>query len=105
MRYYLFAILTVVSLAGSAWAQNIVLHDPPKLFVAKQPPTRRDLELRDSLYKYVDGLQFMNDERYSDALRAFQEAARLDPAAPEIVKTQIPLLIGLDRLNDALTAC
>ncbi len=105
MRCYLVAILTLVPLSGTTWAQNIVLHDPPTLYVTKQPPTRHDIELRHSLYKYVDGLQLMHDEKYGDALRAFEEAAKLDPNAPAIVRAQIPLLIGLDRLTDALNAC
>jgi tetratricopeptide (TPR) repeat protein len=104
MRSYLLAMLTFLGLTVSAGAQNIVLHDPPTLYVAKQPPTRRDIELRHSLYKYVDGLQLMHEEHYSDALRAFEEAARLDPDAPAIVKAQIPILVALDRYTDALAA-
>ena len=85
MRRYFQPILTAivfVTVASSTWAQHIVVFDPPKYYPAKQAPSRRELELRDSMYKYVDGLMFLNEERYSDALRAFEDAARLDPNAP-----------------------
>ena len=35
---------------------QIVRQDRPKLYKPKTPPTRRELEERESLYKYVDGL-------------------------------------------------
>src|SRR5205823_6423385 len=67
------AILTIIlllGLAGSAWAQNVAIDDRPTLFVAKQPPTRREIEQRDSLHKYVHGLLLVHEERYANALKA-----------------------------------
>ncbi len=103
MRGILTTTLLLV-LAGSAWGQNLSFDDPPKLHVPKQPPTRRDIEQRDSLHRYVEGLLLVRAELYADALKAFEEAARLDPDAPALVKAQLPILIGLGRYADALAA-
>ena len=92
-------------LADASFAQNLVLGDPPIPYKPKAPPSRRDMELRDSLHKYVHGLTCLREEKFHDALAAFEEAARLDPDAPELVKAQLPILIGLDRFTDALAAC
>jgi tetratricopeptide (TPR) repeat protein len=91
--------------ADAARGQRIAFDDPPKLLKPKEPPTRREIELRDSLHLYVDGLLFTREEKYQDALKAFQAAFKLDPDSPAPVKEQLPILIGLDRLADALAAC
>ncbi len=108
MRRYPRAILSAIvflGFAGPTLAQNLSVSEPPKLYKPKQPPTRREVELRDSLYRYVDGLAYMREEKFHDALHAFEEAARLDPDAPALVKAQLPILIAMDRFSDALKAC
>ncbi|MSQ93428.1 MAG: tetratricopeptide repeat protein [Gemmataceae bacterium] len=99
-RWLLTAVLLFA--VGAAWGQNLRLDDPPKFYVPKKPPTRQELNQRDSLHQYVNGLILQYEERYADALKAFEEAARLDPDAPALYKAQIPLLVGMDRLPDAL---
>ena len=94
-----------LGLAGSAWGQNIRLEDPPKILEPKSPPTRQELERRDSLKKYAAGLQLEREDRFDEALKAFEEAARLDPDAPAVFKAQVPILIAMQRLTDALSAC
>ena len=105
MRRYSLAILLAVSFAGASWSQIISLDDPPQRYKPKQPPTRREVELRESLYQYVAGLQHERAERFAEALKAFEEAARLDSESPALIKAQVPILIAMDRLPDALAAC
>jgi tetratricopeptide (TPR) repeat protein len=108
MFRFIRAKLTVSAfllLAGAALGQNADFFDRPKLFKPKTPPTRREIEQRDSLYKYVDGLLFEHEEKFEEALKAFQEAARLEPDAPELIKAQVPILLALNRLDDALAGC
>jgi tetratricopeptide (TPR) repeat protein len=107
MRSILPAILTItvfLGLAGSTCGQNISFDDPPRKLVPKQP-TRQELERRESLHKYVFGLQCVKEDRFAEALKAFEEAARLDPDAPALFKAQVPILLGMDRYADALGAC
>ena len=46
-----------------------------------------------------------SEDRLDDALKAFEEAARLDPEAPAPLKAQVPILLAPDRMDDALAAC
>jgi hypothetical protein len=81
------AILTAIALlASTAHAQNLRFDDPPKLYAAKKPPTRQELNQRDAMHQYIAGLLAVREERYPDSLKAFQEAARLDPDAPALYK-------------------
>lgn len=101
----ILSVGTFLIISGAALAQNVEFNDRPKLFKPKTPPTRREIEERDSLYKFVDGLLYEHEEKYTDALKAFQEAARLDPDAPEIIKAQLPILLAMNRFDDALAGC
>lgn len=93
-------LVLFAAIVGAAAAQN----DRPSLYAGK-PATKREIDERQSLHQYVDGLLFLRAERFADALKAFEEAARLDPDAPALVKAQAPILIGLGRYADALAAC
>src|SRR5688572_25653040 len=105
MRVPLFAALVLFFLAGSSDAQNARPDEPLKVYVPKTPPTRQELDRRDSLYKYVEGVRLEREERFKDALKAYEEAARLDPDAVAVVQAQIPILLGMNRLTDAENAC
>jgi tetratricopeptide (TPR) repeat protein len=104
MRKIILSIL-FLGVASSASGQNVSFEDRPKLLVPKKEPTRKDSAQRDAQYLYVQGLASEREERFADALKAFEEAARLDPDAPAIFKAQVPILIGLGRYADAQTAC
>jgi tetratricopeptide (TPR) repeat protein len=103
MRIGFLAIVAFLALAGTSCAQ--VVGDRPKIYVPKKPPTRREIDQRDSLHKYVEGLWLQRQERPGDALKAFEEAARLDPDAAAVVKAQVPILVAMNRVDDALAAC
>src|SRR5437660_184979 len=99
------AIAACVLCASSVYAQRVVPFDPPKPYVAKQAPTRQEIEHRQSLHLYVRGLVLEREDRFADALKAFEEAARLDPETPALVREQIRILILAERLSDAVAAC
>jgi tetratricopeptide (TPR) repeat protein len=101
----LLALFIWAHFTHSAWSQTSGLEDIPKPYVAKKPPTRQEIEQRQSLHKYVYGLLCEQQDRFADALQAFEEAERLDPEAPAVIKAQVPILIALDRIDDALKAC
>ena len=98
-----FPILIAVVLLGFTGAASAQMDDPPKI-LKPTPPTRKELNKRDSLKQYVLGLQYEQDDRFEDAIRAFEEAARLDPDAPAVFKAQVAILVAMQRLTDALTA-
>ncbi len=95
---------TMVMAAGGARAQAPFAEDRPAPYVPLRPTTRQELDRRDSLKQYVLGLLLEHEDQLLEALKAFQEAARLDPDAPAVFKVQAPLLLTLGREKDALAA-
>ena len=61
----LAVVACVVCALPSLHAQSALPYDAPKKFVAKQPPTRQELEERDSLHLYVRGLLLEREERFT----------------------------------------
>ena len=49
----LLAGLGALLVANPSLAQNVAPDDPPAVLVPKQPPTQKELDRRESLYKYV----------------------------------------------------
>ncbi|MCI0685286.1 MAG: tetratricopeptide repeat protein [Gemmataceae bacterium] len=98
----LAALLALVAAAPALAAQ--IPEDRPQLYVPKQPPTAAERERRAALHQYVLGLLCQRDDRLLEALKAFEESARLDPTAAAPFKAQIPLLAALDRGRDAVAA-
>src|ERR1700722_20067869 len=79
--------------------------DPPRPFQALNPPTKKEVNHRESLKQYALGLLCLREERLADALDALEKAARLDPEAAAVQKALIPLYASLNRGNEALAAC
>src|SRR5262245_33489588 len=101
-RALLFALFTALIWVATARAQ--IADDPPKLYVPKRPPTQKEIDQRASLRQYAHGLLCQREDRLLEALKAFEEAARLDPGAAPVWKAQMPLLLVLDRGRDAVAA-
>lgn len=101
-RVFLLAFSAALIVAPAATAQ--FAEDPPKLYVAKRAPTQKELDQRASLKQYALGLVCQREDRLLEALKAFEEAARLDPGAAAAWKAQMPLLLVLDRGRDAVAA-
>ncbi len=81
------------------------IEDRPKILVPREPPTQQERDRRESLKQYVLGLLCEREDRLIEALKALEEAARLDPEAAAVFRAQVPLLLALDRGNDAAQAC
>src|SRR5207253_524014 len=71
--------------------------DRPAFFVPTRPPTRQELDRRESLKRYALGLLCEREDRLLEAIRAFEYAARLDPEAAPVFKALIPLYLAVDR--------
>ncbi|HWY88749.1 MAG TPA: tetratricopeptide repeat protein, partial [Gemmataceae bacterium] len=91
-------------LCAGAWGQVPFVEDRPAPYVPLKPPTRQEIERRDSLKQYVLGLVLERQDQLLEALKVYEEAARLDPEAPAVFKAQVPILLMLGRDKDALTA-
>ncbi|HKI31313.1 MAG TPA: hypothetical protein VKA46_05565, partial [Gemmataceae bacterium] len=98
----LFAL--VAALAPAARAQGPV-SDRPEPFTPARPETREELDRREALKLYGLAVFHERDNRLLAAVRAYEEATRLDPEAAPAFKALVPLYLGLDRLDEALAAC
>lgn len=97
-------VLLLLLIAPAAQAQ-VNFDEPPRPYKAPRLPARAEVERRDALYRYVDGLLCERGDRLLEALKAYEESARLDPTAAAAYKAQVSILLALDRPEDALAAC
>lgn len=78
---------------------DVLQDDPvPEL---KSPVDKADDSKAESMAVYMDGLARQKEGDISEALEAFEKAARLDPKAPEPVKAQALLLMRMGRVEQA----
>ncbi|MBI3407547.1 MAG: tetratricopeptide repeat protein [Planctomycetes bacterium] len=87
--------------AAPAAAQVPALDDLPTPYKSTRPMTRKEVHQRASLHQYALGLLCEREDRLLEALKAYEEAARLDPETPAVFKAQAPILLALDRVKDA----
>jgi tetratricopeptide (TPR) repeat protein len=97
------AVIVLALGASPSFAQ--FAEDRPQPYVPKRPPTQKEHDQRASLHQYVLGLLCQREDRLLEALKAFEAAARLDPQAPAVFKSQVPLLLALERGADAAAVC
>src|SRR5262249_49687251 len=76
----------------------------PARYVPLRPPTRREIDRRESLKQFALGPLCLPEDRLIEAVKAFEDAARLDPAAPAVPKALVPLYLALERGGDALAS-
>lgn len=98
-------VLFLLLLTASAARAQVSFDEPPRPYKTPRPPARAEVERRDALYKYVDGLLYEREDRLLEALKAYEESARLDASAAAAYKAQVNILLALDRPEDALAAC
>ncbi len=101
LRRLTLAFLVLIAVAPAS-AQDLFV-DRPKLYDGL-PPTQKDKNRRESMYRFTYGLLCEKEDRLLEALTAFEEAAKLDPEAAGVFKAKVPLYLMLDRPRDALAA-
>ncbi|HEX5273303.1 MAG TPA: tetratricopeptide repeat protein [Gemmataceae bacterium] len=98
-------LLALLAAAAPAVRAQGPIGDRPEPFTPARPETREELNRREALKLYGVGVFHEHANRLLAAVRAYEDAVRLDPEAPAPYKALVPLYLGLDRLDDALTAC
>lgn len=76
----------------------------PTPFVPRRPETQQELNRREAVRLYALGQLRERDNRLLEALRAYEQAVRLDADGAPIYKALVPLYLALDRTEDALAA-
>jgi tetratricopeptide (TPR) repeat protein len=84
--------------------QAQLVGDRPTPYLTTRPPTRKEIDRRAALKQYGLGLLCERDDRFLEAVRAFEQASRLDPKAAPVFKALVPLYLATDRAADALAA-
>jgi tetratricopeptide (TPR) repeat protein len=79
--------------------------DPPARHVPVKPATRQELDRLEALKLYALGAIQEHQSRLIEATHTYEQARRLDPESPAILRTLISLYFALDRTDDALAAC
>jgi tetratricopeptide (TPR) repeat protein len=99
------ALLALAAAAAPAVRADGVVGDRPEPFTPARPETREEINRREAVKLYALGALREHENRLLDAVRAYEEAGRLDPDAAAPLKALVPLYLALDRLDDALAAC
>jgi len=66
--------------------------------------TDKDRDHREGLNQYVLGLLCEREDRLVEALRAWENSAKLDADAPAVFRGLVALYVALERPSDAMTA-
>src|SRR4051794_259339 len=77
----------------------------PARHVPSKPISRKDLDRREAQRLFGVGVLHERKNRLVEAVKSFEAAGRLDPDSAAILRSLIPLYLGLDRVDDALAAC
>jgi tetratricopeptide (TPR) repeat protein len=64
----------------------------------------KQVQERDALKKFGLALLCIREDRLIEGVKALEEAAKLDPNAPAILREQVTVYLALERLHDALAA-
>jgi tetratricopeptide (TPR) repeat protein len=97
----IIAIFVLILAGGVAGGQELA-GERPRLY-SGPPLTAKERACRESLYQFAYGVLCSHEDRLLEALKAFEEATKLDPEAAGAYRAQAPILVMLDRPRDALT--
>src|SRR5438105_4551087 len=96
-----FWLLSMASLAAAPLCAQEPAALPP-VHVPARPADRRELDHVEALKAFALGAVAERGHRLVEAVRAYEEAARLDPDAAAPLRALAPLYLALDRADDAL---
>src|SRR5262245_21637817 len=97
--------LVVLGLAGPVYGQGLTEQEKPAKHVPRKPLSRQDLDRQDAQRLYGVGLLHERGNRLVEAVRALEEAQKLDPRSAAIPRALYGLYFALDRTEDGLVAC
>jgi tetratricopeptide (TPR) repeat protein len=97
------AALTILLTVAPLCAQQSL--ELPPVHVPTHPADRRELDHVEALKLYGLGVIAERHNRLIEAVRSYEEAARLDPDAAAPLRALAPIYLALDRTDDALEAC
>jgi len=92
-------------LAAAPLFAQVPAADKPAPAAPARPASRQDLDHTEALKRYGQGLVREKHSQLLAAIRCYEEAARLDPDAAAPLKALVPLYLGVDRVEDALSCC
>ncbi len=92
----------ILFLAGPILARSLTDPDRPALLSPKSSASRLDLDRREAQRLYGVGILHERNNRLVEALKAYEDAKRLDPDAAAIHRSLFSMYLTLDRVDDAL---
>jgi tetratricopeptide (TPR) repeat protein len=103
LRPWLVPLLLLAAAPLFAQAQEPAMLPP--VHVPARPADRHELDHVEALKAFALGAVAERDNRLVEAVRAYEQAARLDPDAAQPLRALARLYLALDRADDALDAC
>jgi tetratricopeptide (TPR) repeat protein len=104
LPFCFWALFASLCAAPNLRGQTPPEEDRPAVYVPLQPPTKTERNRRESLHQYVLGLLLERADQLLEALKVYEDAARLDPEAAAVFKAQVPILLTLGREKESLAA-
>ena len=102
VRFWPFGLTSLLAVAPLCAQQSREL---PPVHVPIHPADPADRDRVEALKLYGVGVVAERHNRLIEAVRSYEEAARLDPNAGAPLRALAPLYLALDRTDDALEAC
>src|SRR5262249_53731875 len=97
----LLTLLVLLTPALASAAQLAAPGDRPVVHVPLRPPTQAELDRLAATHLFAQGVLCEREARLLEAMRAYEQAARLDPDAVTIYKSLVMIYIALERHEDA----
>jgi tetratricopeptide (TPR) repeat protein len=103
---FLSIVLALVLSAGAdrAVAQFPNDEDKPALHVPLREPTQKEIDELGALRLFAEGALCEREDKLMEAMRCYEEAAKLDPSAPTIQTALVAVYIAVERHEEAITA-
>src|SRR5262245_47610447 len=97
------ALVGLLALIGTAPAQNDT--ETPRPLSPRQPLTQKEKDRREAQKLYGVAALHERGNRLVEAVRAYEQAAKLDADSVAIPRALFGLYLALERTDDALDAC
>jgi len=95
----------VLSLLLVGAAELRAQQDRPEPLEPLEKPTQAELDQREALRVFAQGMLCQREDRLVEALKYFEQARQLDPKSASTHRALVPVYLAMGRLRDALDAC